>query len=101
MFYEVWQNNSGGFYLENIEDGIAPVMLIEAYDDEHLDIRVETITKHYQAYCECCGPRWLGACVVYETNINEYIECSNDDEDAMPVHFLDGTIKYIKEKSVT
>lgn len=60
MFFEFRQNNSGGVFDYNEEEGISVSVIIEADDVDQANYRAERIGLYFDGYqdCECCGDRW-------------------------------------------
>ena len=56
MFCTFYQNNSGGYFIQN-EDVDGYVIIEGDTLDEILD-SAEEIFESYREYCECCGERW-------------------------------------------
>jgi hypothetical protein len=92
-FYSFDQNNSGGSYDVDEEQGIDCHVFIQAFDAEHANSRACDIGIYFNGVeenkdCECCGDRWH-PCSESDgyTNPNDgYI--SSD----YTVHHLDGSI---------
>ena len=114
-FYLFDQNNSGGRYLDNEEDGIAKNICIEAINVDDAISRMREITYNYSDYCTCCGERWSswideedGTDEPTKQNIplKEYIEkeveaVKNgglDFNDNAAIHYLDGKIEWLGNK---
>lgn len=57
-FYTFDQNNSGGYYEEDKQDGVAPLVIVEAMSSEDARRKARDITCGYTDFCECCGERW-------------------------------------------
>lgn len=60
-FYTFRQNNSGGHF--TINDEVAEVVIIEAYDAIDANRRAERIGIYFDGVdngrdCDCCGDRW-------------------------------------------
>jgi len=58
MFYEYYQNNSGGTYR-----GPARMVCVEASNPQEADRRAEAVGLYFDGVrkgfdCECCGNRW-------------------------------------------
>ena len=56
MFYDFWQNNSGGKFI--INDKVAPIVWIEARNASEANAIAESIGIIFDEGCECCGDRW-------------------------------------------
>lgn len=65
MFYMFRQNNSGGFFDINPDEGRSVIMIVEADNADEANERAEEIgiyfDPHYQRDCQCCGTRWTEA----------------------------------------
>lgn len=60
-FFHIYQNNSGGYLIEDDEAGIGGNLIIEARDAEDALSRLNKLGNSYPgfwSYCSCCGPRW-------------------------------------------
>lgn len=62
-FYTFRQNNSGGRFDFNAEDGISHYVIIEAQNANHAKDRAERIGLYFNGCdfgkdCSCCGDRW-------------------------------------------
>lgn len=62
-FYTFRQNNSGGSFDHEPEDGIGIVAFVEACDIVHAIARAERIGLYFDGVqdgrdCGCCGDRW-------------------------------------------
>lgn len=60
------QNNSGGSFDHEPENGIGYGLFIEAADSDHADARAERIGLYFDGCnegrdCSCCGDRWSRA----------------------------------------
>lgn len=104
MFYLFVQNNSGGFYHHNVDEGIGINVAFEANsEDDAIDrakyvIYFDGVEEGYD--CPCCGDRWSAytwaeAETIEELNKRKYNGLSDDDS-TMYVHMLDGTVVSVK-----
>lgn len=60
-FYTFNQNNSGGYFIENEKFGIGHIIIIEALNSDHANLRLENIGNNvsgFYDFCACCGDRW-------------------------------------------
>lgn len=62
-FYTFRQNNSGGGFVYDPDEGIGLYVIIEADDEDHAIRRAEEIGLYFDGVesrgdCECCGDRW-------------------------------------------
>lgn len=115
MFYTFMQNNSGGHF--TINDGVAEVVIIEAYDVKDANRRAERIGVYFDGVenghdCECCGDRWHmqyeygqkdeGTEIpeVYGRTIEEYLDDRWSFGKKVYVYHKDGTKKvYVSSKT--
>ena len=100
MFYAFRQNNSGGFFSDDLSSGITDYVIIEANSANKANKRAEEIGLYFDGCrngydCSCCGDRW------YETYDSDataqpeiYGELVEEKEGSdIAVHYLDGTFK--------
>lgn len=66
-FYEIGQNNSGGYHIVNQD--VSQSVIVEAMSSEDAEEKLKYITEDYNEYCSCCGERWY---------IDIYLEDGND-----------------------
>ena len=104
-FYTFSQNNSGGYFEVDKEDGIAEYVIIEATSLDEAESKAERLFKDYSSFCECCGERWYTHCynekgkeepMIYDKPAKEAI--LNGDEwfkKNAAIHYYDGTIEWI------
>ena len=106
-FYTYEQKNSGGYYSNFEEEGIAEYLIIEALDDIHANARAEDIGIYFDGRkngkdCTCCGDRWVK---VEEEDGDDVPSISGQPLDARVksnfnefcfVHYLDGNIEKIE-----
>ena len=108
MFYHYPQNNSGGIFNFDKEDGITRHVVIEAESASLADHRAEFIGLYFdrEGDCPCCGSRWSEAdCnegtevpsvydrplgVVYKDHRGGWMKEGYETA----VHFADGTMKW-------
>lgn len=55
-WFEIDQNNSGGYYIEN--DVVGSKLFVQAPSAEEANAIAAELTEPYSEYCECCGERW-------------------------------------------
>jgi hypothetical protein len=65
-FFAFQQNNSGGSFDHNPDEGIGIVVWVEAVDAAHANARAELIGLYFYGCrngmdCSCCGDRWSEA----------------------------------------
>lgn len=60
MFYTFTQNNSGGSFILDEEDGITHNVIVEANSKKQAISIAEGIGLYFdgEGDCECCGTRW-------------------------------------------
>lgn len=110
-FFDFRQNNSGGVFDINEDDGISVVVIIEADTAEEANRKAVDIGLYfdgvYKGYdCDCCGDRWYeqsgeGDMVpsVYGEPVQDYrfetgysIKWNKSGPEAY-VHFADGLVQ--------
>ena len=94
MFYDFWQNNSGGKLI--INDKVAPIVWIEARNASEANAIAESIGIIFDEGCECCGDRWgrVSERHAYEWPEASFIRMIVDD--GFPhtyIYFLDGSVQ--------
>jgi hypothetical protein len=99
-FYTFRQNNSGGFWSDDILSGITRYVIIEANSASEANDRAEDIGLYFDGCdddrdCSCCGDRWDRT---YERDATEqpelYRELVGEKEgNDVAVHYLNGTFK--------
>lgn len=60
-FYQFNQNNSGGYFITDEENGISEVVIIESDTAKRAYEKLQEIGEKvdsFNDYCECCGERW-------------------------------------------
>lgn len=66
MFYQFRQNNSGGDFVLDADQGISVNVVIEADSTADANMRAQRIgiyfDEDYSTDCECCGTRWSELC---------------------------------------
>jgi len=102
-FWKFDQNNSGGYFVEDAENGVCEIVIIEALNAKDAFSRLEKIGEKVDGfwnYCSCCGERWSswiddsdGTIVPehYGTPIEE-VERSMFRSEIF-VHYFDGSFK--------
>jgi hypothetical protein len=108
-FYTFSQNNSGGYFIEDLENGVCEYVIVEAASPDDAKDRLYRIgakTPNFHKYCSCCGERWqtwideedgTPVPMIYDTPVEES-ESGMFREKAF-VHYFDGTFKLIKLKA--
>jgi hypothetical protein len=104
-FYTFSQNNSGGFFVEDVKRGVGEYVIIEAVDAKDALARLDEIGSRvagFNNYCECCGERWsrwmddsdgTEQPEIYGQPVEE-VESSSYRKNAY-VHYFDGTFKLL------
>ena len=102
-FFEFSQNNSGGSFHEDEEEGIGTCVIVEARDWQHANERARQIGLYFNGCdtgrdCSCCGDRWYR---LWEGEEGDPIPSSygrpvwgcaaNSYRKAAYIHYLDGT----------
>ena len=107
-FYEYRQNNSGGSFLNDKENGICEYVVIEAFNSNDANDRAEKIGLYFDGCsngndCPCCGDRWYRADESEGSDVPsiygeplESLEVSSYYKEYCFVHYLDGSFKKIK-----
>ena len=72
MFYTYSQNNSGGSFDIDAENGLAHYVIIEADSMEEANEKATSIGIYFDGVedgmdCECCGDRWSSDPDEYKT----------------------------------
>jgi hypothetical protein len=62
-FFEYQQNNSGGGFDFDTDEGISVIVIIEAPDADTADFKAQRIGIYFDGIddgrdCDCCGDRW-------------------------------------------
>jgi hypothetical protein len=105
-FFTFDQNNSGGFYHNDLESGISGMVIIEAVDYVEANNRAEEIGLYFDGCknemdCECCGDRWSRAWEEMgddkPTVYGEDVFTAKKDfyGDIVFIHYLDGKIEKV------
>lgn len=114
-FYMFPQNNSGGFFDHDPDNGIGYTVWVEAVDASHANARAELIGLYFDGCrsgtdCSCCGDRWHEADDDDASDMPEsYGEAWREVEDGeeptlhweIPsyIHRMDGSFKAAKKVS--
>lgn len=106
-YYDLDQNNSGGYLMYDEYAGIGAHVIIEATSEEQATALAGDIVSDYSAYCECCGDRWSLGYWSYSTydTVQDAVGGMYDYEGADEkhttfVHYLDGSIEGFGKKVV-
>lgn len=60
-FWNFNQNNSGGYFVEDLENGVCEEIIVEANTKEDAWTKLQSIgdkVDRFWDYCGCCGERW-------------------------------------------
>jgi hypothetical protein len=105
-FFTYSQNNSGGSFYYDAEQGITYAVIVEAGSPDAADARAESIGLYFDGCsegrdCDCCGDRWDKAYgkgdatpLVYGKTPGKFAtECPWKSECPQPVcvHYADGS----------
>jgi len=97
-YYTYVQNNSGGSFVKEPENGIDWYVIIEAINSIQANAIAENIGIYFDGCrdgidCSCCGDRWY---VCDESDGKEFPkifgEIVNDTHSNYYIHFIDGNI---------
>lgn len=96
------QNNSGGVFHINDEQGISPIVWVEAFDVHEAIERAKDIGIYFNGVqdgwdCECCGDRWNEPWNDEGESSSSVNNHFSSWHDTVYVHRADGTIERIKE----
>jgi hypothetical protein len=80
------QNNSGGSYDIDIENGLNINVIIEADSEMEADAKAGDIGIYFDGVscgidCECCGDRWYGCEEITDEEFSSYL-----DNDGVSIH---------------
>lgn len=104
MFYKFFQNNSGGFFLE--DDNLARIVIIEAESDVCANLIAKTKGLYFYGVqkgidCNCCGDRWYEAwsedVILLEELTQNYNIMSNGCQPSIIIHYLNGNVEKFYE----
>ena len=73
MFVTLSQNNSGGYFINDEDNGVCECIIIEADNYNEFKNKLNKIASkvdNFYNYCYCCGERW--------STSEEYIEFDNE-----------------------
>lgn len=103
-FYTFYQNNSGGSFDINFNDGIGKYVIVEAINSDNANDIAEKIGIYFDGCitgndCDCCGDRWYRVSdndanlnpMIYNDGVYFYIEKKKDRPIA--IHYLDGKVE--------
>lgn len=100
-FYTMDQNNSGGYFEIDQNDGICEIVVIESINTKDASNKAVDLTECYSDYCVCCGERWdvdfydddgTDVPMLYGKEITDDYS-GTMFRSRVAIHFLDGTIK--------
>jgi len=104
MFYHFNQNNSGGYFVENKDNGVGSDVIIEATDSTKANALFFALgdkVSGFEEFCDCCGERWYpvddsdgkDVPTIYGEPVNE---CKSRPYRAgCFIHHLNGTIEEV------
>jgi hypothetical protein len=102
-FYRFDQNNSGGDFRIDDEEGIGPLVWIEALNKDHANLRAEELGIYFNGCqkgrdCSCCGDRWTTQWDEEDGKERPVIDGKYDFHwhNTVYVHGLDGSIGRIR-----
>ena len=113
LFFTFHQNNSGGHYVIDQENGVAEIVIIEAESAKDAWRKLETIGEKVCGmfnFCGCCGERWSDYMddddgskepMIYGKPVESFV--SEWDNQTAFVHRIDGQLSchfYPKTKVV-
>lgn len=61
MFVTLSQNNSGGYFINDEDNGVCEYLIIEADNYNEFKNKLNEIANKvdgFYDYCDCCGKRW-------------------------------------------
>ncbi len=106
MFFNFNQNNSGGYFIEDLQNGVCEEVIIEANNAKEAISRFRLIGEkvdNFWNYCTCCGERWNDYKEDYEGTDAPEIYGEPIDEvkgsyfrEKVFVHYLNGSFKLFK-----
>lgn len=97
MFFTYNQNNSGGWF----DEQVGHYVIIEADNAEQADERAQGVGVYFNSEqdCECCGSRWYPAYEgsptpqVYGRSPEDHCRKGGWPFPSIVVHYADGTVK--------
>jgi hypothetical protein len=109
-FFEYSQNNSGGGFDYDTNDGISVLVIIEAPDAETADFKARRIGIYFDGIdagvdCDCCGDRWYSAhgggdpvpshygTPLPEANVTKWGKWAPEGTPEGYVHYADGRVE--------
>jgi hypothetical protein len=99
-FYTFYQNNSGGYWVDEPEKGIGRKVIIEAISEDDAIRRAEKIGLYFDGRydCPCCGNRWSTYIEGKEfPEIYEKPMVLSEEVTETFIHNFDGSFFYAKE----
>ena len=110
-FYTFSQNNSGGHFDTDRDDGIAVYTIFEANSAVEANARAQAAGIYFNGCdderdCPCCGDRWyetdeFEACEhpsVFGQPVEDYWTSQVWTKDEVCVHYLDGRVEWFTPK---
>ena len=108
-FYCFSQNNSGGFFINDDENGICEYVIIEAESGDDANERAEKIGLYFDGVldgedCGCCGDRWYraydeeGKDTPMLDNNSIYDAIAGEYRKGAYIHYIDKPMEYVPFK---
>lgn len=94
MFGIFYQNNSGGYFHNNLNEG--PIVVIEGRDLNDIEHRAEDLLDNSDS-CKCCGDRWSSYFDEVEVDWKKHVRFGFFN-DKIVFHAMDGTIIHYIDK---
>lgn len=101
LFYHFSQNNSGGYFVTDEDNGVGEDMIIEATSPTNAWDRLREIgdkVDGFWDYCDCCGERWYYHAdkgtetpTIYGQPANEHETYRKDGKKY--IHYLDNSFE--------
>lgn len=107
LFYTFDQNNSGGYFDVDKENGIGHYIIIEAYSSDQANDIHERLIENQSSSCGCCGSRWYSCWendgqempMIYGEPVWQKVYNSWVASDPLAyIHYLDGRIEEVSLK---
>jgi hypothetical protein len=110
-FFTFSQNNSGGAFHTDLDDGIAEYVIIEAANADEANDKAERIGLYFDGVdderdCPCCGDRWYPVSdrdadptpLIYGAPPREGMGGAILYKNAV-IHYADGRIEIVKKEA--
>ena len=102
------QNNSGGYFVQDHENGVCEYVIVEACTAKDAIAKLEKIGTNvdgFWSYCVCCGERWYTRLDDSDGTVDPqiygkgvYEETSIAFRQKAYIHRIDGTVKLVTLK---